>query len=55
MNLPLSPGAAKALALLQAAGYEAWIVGGCVRDALLGLPPKDYDPVSYTHLRAHET
>ena len=41
MNLPLSPGAAKALALLQAAGYEAWIVGGCVRDALLGLPPKD--------------
>ena len=43
MNLPLSPGAAKALALLQAAGYEAWIVGGCVRDALLGLPPKDYD------------
>ena len=42
MNLPLSPGAAKALALLQA-GYEAWIVGGCVRDALLGLPPKDYD------------
>lgn len=43
MNLPLSPGAAKALALLQAAGYEAWIVGGCVRDAILGLPPKDYD------------
>ena len=43
MNLPLSLGAAKALALLQAAGYEAWIVGGCVRDALLGLPPKDYD------------
>ena len=43
MNLPLSPGAAKALALLLAAGYEAWIVGGCVRDALLGLPPKDYD------------
>ena len=43
MNLPLSPGAAKALALLQAAGYEAWIVGGCVRDALLGMPPKDYD------------
>ena len=43
MNLPLSPGAAKALALLQAAGHEAWIVGGCVRDALLGLPPEDYD------------
>ena len=43
MNLPLSPGAAKALALLQAAGYEGLDRGGCVRDALLGLPPKDYD------------
>lgn len=43
MTLPLSPGAAKALALLRGAGYEAWIVGGCVRDALLGLAPKDYD------------
>ena len=43
MTLPLSPGAAKALVLLRGAGYEAWIVGGCVRDALLGLAPKDYD------------
>lgn len=24
-------------------GYEAYIVGGCVRDALLGLTPHDYD------------
>lgn len=24
-------------------GYEAYIVGGCVRDALLGLTPSDYD------------
>lgn len=28
---------------LEAAGYEAYIVGGCVRDALLGIEPKDYD------------
>lgn len=28
---------------LHHAGYEAYIVGGCVRDALLGLEPKDYD------------
>ena len=23
--------------------YEAYMVGGCVRDSLLGLSPKDYD------------
>ena len=28
---------------LESAGFEAWVVGGCVRDALLGLTPKDYD------------
>lgn len=24
-------------------GYEGYLVGGCVRDALLGLTPKDWD------------
>lgn len=28
---------------LAAAGHEALWAGGCVRDELLGLPPKDYD------------
>ena len=28
---------------LEAAGYQAYIVGGCVRDNLLGLTPNDYD------------
>ena len=28
---------------LEKAGYEAYVVGGCVRDALLGLTPHDYD------------
>src|SRR3954447_18192429 len=28
---------------LQAAGYQALWAGGCVRDELLGLVPKDYD------------
>jgi poly(A) polymerase len=28
---------------LQGAGYEAYIVGGAVRDLLLGLRPKDFD------------
>lgn len=28
---------------LEGAGYEAWAVGGCVRDSLLGNTPQDYD------------
>ena len=28
---------------LRAAGHQAWLVGGCVRDILLGCRPKDYD------------
>ena len=28
---------------LQEAGYEAYLVGGCVRDVLLGREPKDFD------------
>ena len=34
---------AKTLLTLETAGYEARLVGGCVRDALLGLVPQDYD------------
>ncbi len=29
--------------ILQARGYQAYLVGGCVRDLLLGSEPKDYD------------
>lgn len=28
---------------LENSGYEAYVVGGCVRDALLGVKPKDWD------------
>jgi len=28
---------------LEKAGFEAWIVGGCVRDLFLGRKPKDWD------------
>ena len=28
---------------LEKAGYSAYVVGGCVRDACLGLEPHDYD------------
>ena len=31
---------------LQEAGYSAFIVGGAVRDLLLGLKPKDFDIVT---------
>jgi tRNA nucleotidyltransferase (CCA-adding enzyme) len=32
-----------AVDLLCRGGYEAYVVGGCVRDSLLGLVPKDWD------------
>lgn len=31
------------LSRLEQKGYEGYLVGGCVRDALLGLTPKDWD------------
>src|SRR3954447_7471506 len=31
------------IAKLRSAGHQAWLVGGCVRDLLLGSKPKDYD------------
>ena len=39
----LSPAATYCIHTLQAQGYEAYAVGGCVRDSLLGLTPSDYD------------
>ncbi|MDN7125267.1 polynucleotide adenylyltransferase PcnB [Pseudidiomarina terrestris] len=35
--------ALKVLYRLHNAGYEAFLVGGCVRDLLLGIQPKDFD------------
>jgi tRNA nucleotidyltransferase (CCA-adding enzyme) len=31
------------LSVLEEGGFEAYVVGGCVRDSLLGLIPADYD------------
>ena len=28
---------------LREAGFEAYLVGGCVRDLIIGLEPKDWD------------
>ena len=43
MRLKLDPGAAVLLDALHAAGYRAYVVGGCVRDSLMGLVPHDWD------------
>ncbi len=42
-RLALPQGAARILDRLEGAGYEAYAVGGCVRDSLLGLEPQDWD------------
>ncbi len=39
----LSPGALQVTRRLQEAGFTAFIVGGAVRDLLLGIEPKDFD------------
>jgi poly(A) polymerase len=39
----LSPGALKVCEVLRQAGYAAYVVGGAVRDLLLGIAPKDFD------------
>jgi len=39
----LSKNAVKVTHTLQQAGYEAFIVGGAVRDLVLGIGPKDFD------------
>jgi poly(A) polymerase len=39
----LSPGALRVLYRLHEAGYQAFLVGGAVRDLLLGGHPKDFD------------
>jgi poly(A) polymerase len=39
----ISPAAAKVCAVLRDGGFSAYIVGGAVRDLLLGIVPKDFD------------
>ncbi len=39
----ISKSALKVLYRLNKAGYQAFLVGGCVRDAMLNLHPKDFD------------
>jgi poly(A) polymerase len=39
----ISPNALRVLYRLREGGFQAFLVGGCVRDLLLGLQPKDFD------------
>lgn len=42
-DFAVSPNAAEVVEALQTAGYETYIVGGAIRDMLLGRRPKDFD------------
>jgi poly(A) polymerase len=39
----ISPNALRVLYRLREAGFMAFLVGGCVRDLLIGIEPKDFD------------
>ncbi|WP_185745606.1 MULTISPECIES: polynucleotide adenylyltransferase PcnB [unclassified Pseudoalteromonas] len=41
-----SPNAIKVLYRLKDGGYDAYLVGGCIRDIMLGIEPKDFDVVT---------
>lgn len=43
MKFDIPPGAKHILQTLTRAGYEAYLVGGCVRDLLRGVQPHDWD------------
>lgn len=43
LRVKIPPKVENILTRLKEAGYEAFLVGGCVRDALLGIPCEDFD------------
>ncbi len=43
MQIIIPSGISALLERLEQAGYEAYLVGGCVRDAYMGIAPQDYD------------
>lgn len=47
----LDQDALRVISRLQRQGFEAYLVGGCVRDLLLGRRPKDFDVATSAHPR----
>ena len=45
----LDPEAIRVIARLRHTGHQAYFVGGCVRDVLLGHTPKDFDVATSAH------
>ncbi len=45
----LDPDAVKVVRRLRRAGHQAYLVGGCVRDLLLRIRPKDFDVATSAH------
>ena len=43
MILEIPKNAETILHILEKAGYEAYVVGGCVRDSILGRSPDDWE------------
>ncbi|MBD5488469.1 MAG: CCA tRNA nucleotidyltransferase [Lachnospiraceae bacterium] len=43
MHIQMPDKVHKIIEILEAAGYEAYAVGGCVRDSILGREPNDWD------------
>ena len=43
MNIKIPKAAQHIINVLYDNGYEAFVVGGCVRDSLMGIEPKDWD------------
>ena len=43
VNLKIPAYVRETLTALETAGHQAYCVGGCVRDSLLGLDPHDWD------------
>jgi len=49
IRIDVPPGALRVCERLQQAGHQAVVVGGCVRDALLGRTPGDWDVATSAH------
>lgn len=43
MEIKLPEAVSLILNRLEESGYEAYVVGGCVRDSIMGIPPHDWD------------